>query len=85
MIKGITVREMIGMLKEYPMDAEVKLSMIVDTNKLTEDDSCGDIEGIYFVNGISIGVEVSIEDDDIPVILAEDNNYDGICEKEFMS
>lgn len=83
MIKGTTVKEIIKMLKEYPMDSEVKIAMIVDTRKFTKDDSCGDTEGIYFVYGVPIGVESTV-DDDAPAILAEDDNYDGICEKEFL-
>lgn len=78
---GTTVKELIDMLKEYPMDNEVRITTIVDTKKLTDDDLCGDIEGIYYVEAEVLGVDEMYEENE-PMILAEDINYDGYCDKE---
>ena len=71
------VGEIIKALLEYPEDSEVKLTVVVDTNKLTDDDLHGEEgSGIYFVEANPIGIEGSFEDEDYPVILAEDINWD---------
>jgi len=70
------VRELIEQLKLYDLDDDVKISLIVDTNKLDPDESkVGCIDGIYFVDANVIDMGASDE----PTIFAEDVNYDGIC------
>ena len=69
------VGELIKALKEYPSESEVVLSVLVDTNKCTEDDEHGENTGIYFVNAETLDVLESLDDDDVPIIMAKDVNY----------
>ena len=70
------VKELINELNKYPKESEVSITVIVDTNKLTEENSYGENEGIYFVEARPLGVDESFDDEDCPDILAEDINYD---------
>ena len=79
----MTVKELIKALSEYPEDSEVNLTVVVDTNKLADDDLHGEEgSGIYYVDANPIGVEVSFDNDDCPVILAEDINWDSDYRRE---
>ena len=77
----MTVKELIKALREYPEESEVKLTVVVDTNKLTEENSYGENEGIYFVEARPLGVDESFDDEDCPDILAEDINYDRLSDE----
>lgn len=75
------VSEAKRILNLFEDDEDIKLSLIVDITKLTEDDLVGEKEGVYFVDAEILDIDIGGEDEN-PTIYAHDVNYDGRCDEE---
>jgi hypothetical protein len=75
----MTVKELKKELDLYEDEnEEIKISLIVDTNKIDKDMQVGCKEGIYFVDANILDADIGGADGE-PIIFAEDVNYDGYC------